>query len=121
MAENKVGRPTVMTEAVLNKLTFAFARGLTDREACLYADISTTTLYDYCTENPAFAEQKELLKEQPKMRAKLNVTDAIENNDKDMSKWYLERKAKDEFSAKQEISADVKNDVTINIELVDDE
>lgn len=118
---NKVGRPTVMTEEVINKLTFAFARGLSDREACLYADIACQTLYDYCTKNPEFAEQKELLKEQPKMQAKLNVSEAIENKDADISKWYLERKAKDEFSTKQEIKADVDADVTINIELTDDE
>ena len=117
---NKVGRPTIMTEPVLNKLTFAFARGLSDREACLYADINPQTLYDYCKKNPAFAEQKELLKEQPKMKAKLNVTKAIEEENADISKWYLERKAKDEFSTKQEINADVNSEVTINIELSDD-
>jgi hypothetical protein len=105
---NKVGRPTVMTEAVLNKLTFAFSRGLSDREACLYANISTTTLYDYCNDNPEFAEQKELLKDQPKMKAKLNVSEAIENKDFDISKWYLERKAKDEFSTKQTIDGELK-------------
>ena len=61
-----------------------------------------------------------MLKEQVKMQAKLNVSEAIENKDIDISKWYLERKAKDEFSTKQEISADVDSDVKINIKLVDD-
>ena len=37
-----------------------------------------------------------------------------------MSKWYLERKAKDEFSTKQEIAADVDTSVTISIELSDE-
>lgn len=105
---NKVGRPTVMTEDVINKLIYAFARGLSDREACLYADIACQTLYDYCTKNPEFAEQKEMLKEQPKMQAKLNVSEAINNKDADISKWYLERKAKDEFSTKQTIDGELK-------------
>ena len=121
MAENKVGRPTVMTETMIGKLELLFARGLSDREACLIANISPSTLYDYCNENPDFAERKELLKENIKTQAKLNVAEAIEKKDVDISKWYLERKAKDEFSTKQEIAADVNSDVTINIELSDDE
>ena len=54
------------------------------------------------------------------MQAKLNVTEAIENGDVDLSKWYLERRNKDEFSQKQQIEADVSNEITINIELVDE-
>lgn len=117
----EVGRPTVMTEDVIQKLEYAFMRGLSDREACLYANIATSTLYNYCNENPAFSERKELLKEQVKTKAKMIVADLIDNNDADTAKWYLERKAKDEFSTKQEIKADVETDVTITIELSDDE
>jgi hypothetical protein len=117
----KVGRPTVMTEEMVEKLEMLFAKGLSDREACLIADINPQTLYNYCNDNPEFFERKELLKEQVKTKAKLNVAEAINNNDVDLSKWYLERKSKDEFSTKQEIKADVDADVTINIELTDDE
>ena len=106
MAE-KVGRPTVMTEEVLQKLEYAFMRGLSDVEACLYADIATSTLYNYCNDNPDFLERKEELKKHPTAQAKLNVTEAIENGDTDMSKWYLERRAKDEFSTKQEVAANI--------------
>lgn len=108
MTKNKVGRPSVMTKTMIGKLEMLFAQGLSDREACLVANISPSTLYDYCNENPEFAERKELLKEQIKITAKLNVAEAIEKKDIDMSKWYLERKAKDEFSTKQEISGDIK-------------
>lgn len=118
---DKVGRPTVMTDDVLQKLEYAFIHGLTDLEACLYADIGTTTLYNYCEENPQFRERKEELKQHPTAKARLNVTEAIENGNEDLSKWWLERKAKNEFSTKQEIQADTKTEVTINIELSDDE
>lgn len=118
---NKVGRPTVMTEETLNKLEYAFSRGLSDREACLYADINPQTLYVYCQKHPEFSERKELLKDQPKMKAKFNLAEEIENGDADVSKWYLERKAKDEFSTKQTIDADVSSNVNITIELSDDE
>ena len=119
--KRKVGRPTVMTEAMIGKLEMLFAKGLSDREACLIADITPSTLYDYCNANPEFSERKELLKDKVKIKAKLNISEAIEKEDTDMSKWYLERKARDEFSVKQTIEADVNNEVTINIELSDDD
>ena len=75
-------------------------RGLSDRQACLYADIGESTLYEYQQANPDFAERKKTLKENVKMRARLNVFGAIERGDLDTCKWYLDRKD-DEFKPKQ--------------------
>lgn len=105
----KIGRPTVMTIETISKLEQAFLQGLSDTEACLYADIGTATLYLYCQDNPDFSERKELLKEKVKMRAKLNVSDAIEKGDRTLSQWYLERRDK-AFSSKQEIDHTTKGD-----------
>ena len=33
--------------------------GLSDREACIYADIAVSTLYDYCKKHKEFSERKE--------------------------------------------------------------
>ena len=122
MAEkNKVGRPTAMTAEVLQKLEYGFMKGLTDEQCCSYADISPSTLYDYCNKKPEFSERKEQLKNNPSVRAKLNIVEAIEEGNPELSKWWLERKEKSEFSTKQEIEANVDTDVTINIELSDDE
>lgn len=98
------GRPTVMTAEVIQKLEYGFAKSLTDAECCDYAGIAPATLYNYCNENPEFSEKKELLKQRPKITAKFNVAEAIEQGDVDLSKWYLERKAKDEFSTKQDVA-----------------
>ncbi|HHA8721461.1 TPA: phage terminase large subunit [Streptococcus pneumoniae] len=84
--KTKRGRPTKMTQGTLRKLEELFVRGLSDEEACLLADIGTTTLYDYCKENPEFSERKELLKQRVKIRAKLNISKAIEDGDTDLSK-----------------------------------
>lgn len=97
------GRPTVMTAETLKKLEYAFLKGMSDREACLFANISAQSLYNYCNENPAYFERKELLKEMPKVQAKINVVEGIENGDTELSKWYLERRNKEEFSTKQDI------------------
>lgn len=102
--KNVGGRPKVIDENVLAKLEEGFLIGLNDRECCLYADINPSTLYRYCEENPEFSERKELLKEQLKIKAKMNIQQAITTHeDSDLSKWYLERKSKDEFGIKQTI------------------
>lgn len=89
MAE--VGRPTKMTEATIKKLEDAFALGCTDREACLAADISTTTLYNFCEVHPAFLERKERLKANPYLKARKVVLDAVEGGDVLTAKWLVEK------------------------------
>jgi hypothetical protein len=100
----KVGRKTAMTEDKIAKLEDGFLKGLSDTEACLYSNVAPSTLYLYCKENPQFSERKTQLKENVRMRAKLNIAEGIEAKDRLLSQWYLERKAKDEFSTRQELT-----------------
>jgi hypothetical protein len=97
---NPVGRPTKMTTEILERLRQAFAIGCTDEEACAYARIGATTLYDYQRENPEFAQEKDELKRTPILKAKKTIVNSL--NDPKNAQWYLERKAKDEFSVRQE-------------------
>ena len=114
MAEKKkVGRPTSMTNEVIGKLEYGFSCGLSDREACLFAGINPDTLYEYCKKHPKFSERKELLKEQVKMQAKMNLANSIKSGDEKASEWYLERKAKEEFSTKTEIAGTINGAVQI--------
>ena len=110
-----------MTSEVLQKLEYAFASGLSDREASLYAGISESTLYNYCHEHEEFLERKELFKEQTKMKAKLVIAKAIEEGSLKTAQWYLERKAKDEFSTRQEADIAMQNPVCIVDDLPPDE
>ena len=102
-----VGRKSVMTEETVNKLEQAFSMGCSDLEACLFADISKQTLYDYQKKNPEFVDRKAMLKQKMIFKARSVVADALNNKDENTAKWYLERKAKDEFSTK------VENDTTV--------
>jgi len=111
--KNTWWRPTVMTESVIGKLEEWFAMWFTDVEACLYADIASSTLYDYIEKHPMFSERKEELKNQPKIQAKINIINKLKEKDTDTSKRYLERKSKDEFSTKQEIKEE--SDTTLVI------
>lgn len=98
----KEGRPTVMTSETLRKLEEAFSIGASDKEAIFVADVSSTAFYDYCKEHPEFAERKEQLKDMPKYKARKNINKAIDDGDKNISTWYLERKVKEEFSQRVE-------------------
>lgn len=120
MTKNKWGRPTVMTEETLQKLDYAFSNSFTDEEASLYAGITPATLYNYCNDNPKYFERKELLKKHPTMKAKQNVVSKLNEKDLDTSKRYLERKAKSEFSTKQEVDLDGKLSIqSIDIKIWD--
>lgn len=105
MAKNKVGRPTVMTEAVIGKLEAAFLLGCTDREACFAAEINTDTLYEYQKKYPEFTVRKELLRENPVHVARRSVLSDMEH-DGALALKYLERKKKKEFSLRSEVGVD---------------
>lgn len=100
---NGVGRPTIMTKKILAKLEGAFALGHSDAEACIIAEIDKATLYRYCNKHRNFATKKELLKHTPAIKARRNIIEALNNKDIDTSKWYMERKVKEEFSNRQEV------------------
>lgn len=99
--KNKGGRPTVVTQEVLRKLEEAFAMDCTDLEACLFADISKTTLYKYQDENPMFAERKAELKQTPFLIARRTIIGHLNDNYANAVD-YMSRKKKDEFASRQE-------------------
>jgi hypothetical protein len=45
-----------------------------------------------------------MLKEKLILKSRSVIAYALDNKDENTAKWYLERKRKDEFSSKQEIS-----------------
>ena len=97
-----------MTPETVDKLEQAFAIGCTDIEACLFADISKQTLYNYQDKNPEFIDRKQKLKEMPVLQARTTVVEHLQD-DPGSAKWYLERKKKDEFGANQKIETEITN------------
>ncbi len=108
-----MGRPTVMTKQVLKNLEDAFRIGCPDREACIYAEISLQTLYNYCEKHPEFLEQKEAWKEVPILKARGNIIEALHKKSVGDSWQYLIRKRKAEF-ADMKIDAPVESPLTID-------
>lgn len=99
---NPGGRPTKMTPETLEKLKDGFLMGFSDEEACAYAEISKTTLYNYQEDHKEFVDQKEEWKGNPILKAKTTIFKRL--HDVETAKWYLERKKKDEFSSRNEFT-----------------
>lgn len=132
-------QPTVMTIDTLAKLKEWFLMWLTDREACLYADISVSSLMRYIDGNPDYWKQREVRKDQPRIHAKMAITNALKPTTKGERKVrskdpsaiiygstgiatrYLERKSSDEFSTKQVIDNqwNMKHEMVKSYELSD--
>lgn len=103
--KNNVGRPTIFNEVTLQKLEEGFKIGLTDEECCAYADIAMSSLYNYQNANPEFLDKKNKWKKNPIAKAKYTIYKNLK--DLKTAQWYLERKCKDEFTAR--IEQEVKN------------
>ena len=117
--KNKGGRPTKMTPEVVKKLEYAFSKSFTDDQACVYAGISRRSLNNYCIVNPGFLYKKEALKNSVSLKAKLNVVEGVESGELSASKWWLERKNKEEFSLRVENTGKDGKDMTVDVIIKD--
>jgi len=102
--KGKPGRPTKMTPYVIQKLREAWAIGATDIEAALFAGIGVSTLNNYMRTHPELVIDCDALRQLPTFQARGVVVDAIKDKDLETARWYLERKAREEFSKSPEIA-----------------
>lgn len=109
----KSGRPLKMTEDVINKLEYALSIGCTITEACLYADISVQTFYNYLDRHPSYKDRVDKLRDSAVLKARKTVVDSIESGDEVTAKWYLEKKRRDEFGNKTEVLVESTNTLSI--------
>jgi hypothetical protein len=97
MSEVTTGRPTVITPATVRKLEQAFKDGLSVSEACFVSGIGRTAYYERRSNDEAFANKMELAKAYVSIKAKKTVVQAIDTGNLTAAKWWLERKARNEF------------------------
>jgi len=71
-----------LRQATLQKLEKAFSAGMSDLEACYFADVSQNDFREYLKMNPEFAEKREALKQVPVMIARQTVLRAIKKDPK---------------------------------------
>lgn len=99
--------PIKFTKEVQGKLEYAFSIGATIREACLYADISVQTFYNWQEKMPKVFEHFEDLRETPIFIARESVVKGIKRDPK-LALDFLGRKAKKEFGNNVDITTDGK-------------
>ena len=100
-----VGRRTVLTPAVVAKLENAFAQGFNITHACGMAEISRDAYYDHIKKHPEFTDKIEWLRSKPYIKSVLEINKAINTGDLPTCRWYAERKGKNEFSLRSELTA----------------
>ena len=100
------GRPTVVTPSVVIKLEQAFSIGASITEACIYADISRNTIYEYMKTHPEFQDRIDELQERPILKARQTVVQSL--NDPVHAFRYLEKKRKSEFGNSLDLTTDGK-------------
>lgn len=110
MAE--VGRPIEFTEEVVRKLEEVFALDGTVEEACFYAGISRQTYYVKIKENPALSDRFEELRQRPFLKARQTLIKSLDQPEH--AKWYMERKKKLEFAARNELTGSEGKDLNIS-------
>lgn len=122
------GAPTVLTPQVIAKLVAAFQNGLTKKQAFRYAGISKDAYYDGIKRDKAFADKMRDAQEHLNFKAREVIARAISNGSDLNARWWLERKAKDEFSVRREatgagggsVKVDVNKPKTISLEELHD-
>lgn len=98
------GKPTVVTTDVVALLISAFQDGLNVTQACWQAGIGRDAYYDRYNVDPEFADKMDRAREFPSMNSRKGIVKAIKNGDVHSMKWWLERRSKDEFSTRQEVT-----------------
>ena len=92
------GRPTAITKPTVQKLEQALRDGFSIETACNLSGISRSTYYAHLQADEDFMNKMELAKSWATERAKQVVIAEINKANLKASQWWLERKARAEFS-----------------------
>ena len=119
-AKSKAGHPPKIDNDVLAELEALFLVNASDEEACVKVGIHPSTLYRYQEKNPEYCERKKALKKMPNLKAKIVLDKCLDNNDKDVAKYVLDRTDK-EYSVKGQLEVtEIRPTIVITPDLKED-
>lgn len=114
MARSKVPyigiKPKGVREKVWIAVVDAWTNGLSDRDASFRASqdsgvfVRESEIKEWRNDYPEVDALRDFLHSDIVANAKLNIAERIKSGDVTTSKWYLERKAADEFSTKSAVA-----------------
>ena len=99
---NPPGRPPADIEGYFTKILPYLQYGCTLREACLQAQVPYTTVRDHVKEDVDLSDRIEQAQNLNIIKARENIIKQVQKWNPEMSKRYLERKRKVEFSTRIE-------------------
>lgn len=115
----KIDDVTTITAKEVEILEYYFTHGFTDEEACLEANVPTRTFYDYCRNNPEWAERRQVLKKKQVMKAKLLVSKNLEEEKDDYIKMvYQEDKRQERAKIKVDLWVSTEDEEETNVKQV---
>lgn len=109
-AKYRALKPEEIPTKVWNLVIESWENGLSDREAAFratkYSDIHLTEsdIKKWMVDNPDLVKLKDYLHSDLLSSARLNIAREIAKGNTSVSKWYLERKAADEFSTRSAVA-----------------
>lgn len=104
-----VGRPTMYSEEIVQKLIDAFKIDCTVGEACAYAGIKRSTYYLWSKEHEGFIDRMEKAQEFIFLKAKNVVNKALDKNDGGFALSLLSKRQRERYAEKSH--QDVKSRV----------
>lgn len=93
-------------EEIIKTLYKAWELDLTDKQACIYANIGMDRLKALYDRYPDLINEKQLLKETPMTKVKKILNKSLDEGNIDTAKWYAKNKASNEFSEKNIVEQD---------------
>lgn len=105
-----MARPKAMTEEVIAELERRFRVGSNVLEA-IDGLIAESTYYLYLKEDTEFSERMEAAQEFTTEIARAVVAKRVHKGDVDTAKWWLERRNKQKFSPRQELTGEDGKDL----------
>ena len=103
-------KPKDVSEEAWVAVIEAWENGLSDREASFRASresgvmFTATDIKKWIKENPEIGELRGYLQDDLISTAKITVSKSLKKGDIKTAKWYLERKASEEFSTKSAVA-----------------
>ena len=107
-------KPKGIKDATWQYVVEAWENGLSDREAAFFAskhedsdEITAENIRMWCKDMPEVGELRANLQSDLLSRAKIKIAESLGASDREAirtARWYLERKAADEFSTKQAVA-----------------
>ena len=85
------------------------------KNACVMANAPYTTVISWVNKDPALCIQVEAWRNSVNAKSRQNLAKSISGGNIDDSKWWLERRDKESFSSRKELSGPNGNE--INVEL----